>query len=497
MNKRSLIFLFALFVGVAVMAQSVSFDLKPEGKGTARDDTPQFIGCDGQRIVLVESSGRLARNLSLAAYSVDQQELARVELGKQKEINSYGGFINGQHVDLLMASFPEDSKTGRISMNVYRDRRSLATLAREGDTMPLGSYVGEKGDDFGFGIASSPNGQLLAGVFVANYKGQGSEVKVGLYNRELEEYWTMTLQHANFNSISVSDDGDILLYTLGEVNRHIFFGYDGECHFTIVDGEHIKSADFRLDSVNKIYGCEFVRYGNGKIIVAAVVREEDYSVMPIGSNVDRVDIYCYDVDKHRLTAERRTFTDQEVHRLTNEKEGKSPKHHWVQFGQIAQTLSDKSGGYVVIDQMWSVSVNGAKTEQHRSGIMVMRIDENGKIMWTRARRFVAGTSWNERHFLTHRWTYTPDGIVLAWVDNAANMEYPPEKPFKEYKPTRTKNTLNVWTLTPDGKEGRGAATAGYGCLMGAVHRLDTPGKYVALLSVKRKGQLAFITLKEH
>ena len=77
----------------------------------------------------------------------------------------------------------------------------------------LGEYAGEKGDDFGFGIATSPNQQLLAGVFVARRKLQGTNVKVGLYSRELEEYWTMPTSCTKFNNVYVTDDGDVLLVT--------------------------------------------------------------------------------------------------------------------------------------------------------------------------------------------------------------------------------------------------------------------------------------------
>lgn len=486
--KKSILSTFAfIFMCLTAGAQSITFDLKPEGKGATNDDAPLFIGCDDQRIVLIESTGLLSRTLSLAAYSLDQQELGRVELGKQKDLSAFGGYINGQHIDLIHAVFPNDAKTGQMFMRTYRNRHSLTTLQTEGDTMMLCKYDGEKGDWFGCGVVPSPDGKLLAGVYSANYKGQGSEVKVCLYSRELEEYWTMTAPGSFYGAVRVTDEGDVILYS---------FGDDGQCRFSILDGERIENAEFKLNTENRIIERELVRYGAGKIIVAAAVREEDHTIMPIGSNIDRVDIYCYDIAKKRLDVERHNFTDLEVNRLSNEKDGNKPRHHWVQFGQIAQTLADKDGGYVVIDQKWSVSVNGTPTEQHRRGMLVMRIDANGKILWTRTQRFSATARWLDRGLLAHRWSCTPDGIVLTWVDNAGNAALPAEKPFKEYKTGKSKTTLNVWMLTPSGDEMRGSTPVGTKCLIGGAHKLDKDGQYVALMRSGRKGQLAFITIEK-
>lgn len=488
MKKHTLFLFAALLMGIAATAQTVSFDLKAEGKGTNKTDIPQFIGCDNQRIVLVESTGLIKNRLSLVAYSLDQQELARVELGSGKETSTYGGYINGQHIDLLRVDQTEDSKTKQISMRVYRDRRNLTTLEPEGEPLVLGNYTGEKGDDFGFGISVSPNGELLAGVFVARYAGQGMEIKVGLYNHELEEYWTMTPAKANFNSISVTDEGDVILYVLGD---------NGNCSFTILDGEKERNAEFTIkpDEGTNILERAFVRYGNGKIIVATAVREENHVIMPIGSNMDRVDIHCFNIDRNTITSERHTFTDQETQRLCNDKESGSPRHHWVQFGQIAQTLADKDGGYVMLDQAWSVSVNGSKTEWHRCGMMVLRVDADGKILWTRTNRFSATAPWGMRHLLTHRWIATPQGVMLAWMDHANNVSAASNKSYKEFKPGRTKSVLNVWVVSPEGKETQSYIMTGKNSLVGAAHRLDSPGKYVALLTSLRKGRLAFFTIE--
>ena len=55
--------------------------------------------------------------------------------------------------------------------------------------------------------------------------------------------------------------------------------------------------------------------------------------------------------------------------------------------------------------------------------------------------------------------------------------------------------LNVWTLTPDGKEDQSFIETGRQALAGAAHSLAAPGEYVVLLTTGRKDQLTKITIE--
>ncbi|MBQ9473441.1 MAG: hypothetical protein IJU81_03405 [Bacteroidales bacterium] len=112
MKKKILSFIVVVIAGMAAIAQSVNVELNPDIKKT-KDDSPQFIGCDNQRVVFLENSVSGDPTISLVSYSLDLQELARVELTKTNGVNSYGGFVNGQHIDLLFAEFQEDQTVGK------------------------------------------------------------------------------------------------------------------------------------------------------------------------------------------------------------------------------------------------------------------------------------------------------------------------------------------------------------------------------------------------
>ena len=477
--KAILPLLAALLFATGGQAQTITFDQMPQAKGVIKNSIPHFIGCDGENLLLIQRSGRLKNRLELVKYNLSLQEQSRTEVYGGEDYNCYGGYINDGHIDLLYATYVGEG------MRVFRDRRSLATLAPEGEPLMLADYSGEKGDHFHFGNAVSPNGKLLAGVFVADRTAQGTEVKVGLYNHQLEAYWTQTCPRSNFNNVFVSDEGDVILYA---------FGDKGECTFTILDGEEIRNIEFRLPEGDMVLQRLLLRYGDGNILLATAVRHESHVLMPVGANIDGIDIYCYNIASKKLTVQHHPFTMQEVNRLCNEKEDRDQRHLWVQFGHICQRIADADGAYLMVDQSWTTTYDNVPTGQQRMGMLVMRVDRNGKIQWTTAKRLTSNTKWNERDYIEYKWLSTPSGIMLAWADNLSNVTIPSTKPVKIFSPFKHKATLNVWTLTPDGKEDQSFIELSRQALAGSAHSLDTPGEYLLILSSGNRQQLTKVKL---
>ncbi|MBR1834554.1 MAG: hypothetical protein IJ785_03510 [Bacteroidales bacterium] len=472
-------------------AQSISFDPLPTVKGITKKGIPQFIGSDSLGTVLVQYGGRLKNRMELVCYDGEMKEQATVPLQNTGDVSCYGGYINGPHIDLLQVAISD------TALSVYRDRRDRTSLNPVGGPAMLAHYPGQKGDEFAFGMGVSADGKLLAGVAVANRGVQGTEVKVGLYDHELKPYWTHNCSEAVFSNVYVTDSGDVVLYTLGRLTttgrrRGRTVTDDNIARFTIVDGTQELHVEFALPESDLIMDKALLRYGDGNILIAAAVRKENHSVMPIGSNVDAINIYCYNIASQKLTVEQHPFTLYEVNRLTNEKETSKQRHFWVQFGQISQCIADADGAYLMVDQQWRTTLNNVPVAQQRMGMMVMRVDRNGKVKWTTVRRFNGNTSWDQRDYLDHRWMATPTGIMLAWVDHISNIGFPLTKPYKIFTPFKSKGTLNVWTLGPDGKEDISFLEVSRSALAGSTHRLEEPGHYVVLLSSGNKQQLVKI-----
>ena len=476
--KRLAMLVVAMALPLMACAQSIEFQSEPFGKMIAKANEPRFIGYADNSVVMVDYHNRKA---IVTRYDMSQNVLASAELGTKKEIDSYGGFINGRHVDLLNVRNTEGG------MRVYRDRRDLQTLEPEGEQLTLAEYKGHSDDKYIFTLGTSPDQSLLAGVTVAARKGYDPEVKVALYNRELEEYWHMPVRSAGFNQVLVNDSGEVVL-ALCTTNTKKYNT------FTIVDGESEKQVSFKLKDDGWPMECTLLRYGNGKLILAVAVREENHTIMPIGSNVDRVDFYCYNVKNDELTISRHNFTDQECNRMANVKEDKSPKHHWVQFGNIVQGIADGDGAYLMLDQTWTVTKNDFPVEQHRMGMMVLRVDSDGRVQWVRAIRMGAISSWGGRDMIAYRWRSTPNGIVLAAAQHIKNIDLADNQNIRHLKAMKDKAMLSVITLDRTGRTNRQNFEIGKQSVIGAPHTIDN-NSFMIFLMGGGKGQFSRLTVK--
>lgn len=476
--KRLALTVAALALPLLAFAQNIEFQTEALGKMIAKTNEPRFIGYADNSVVMVDYQSRKA---IVTRYDMSQNVLASAELGSKKEIDNYGGFINGDHVDLL------NVRNSNGGMHVYRDRRSLRTLEPEGTPLTLAEYKGNSDDKYIFTLGTSPDQNLLAGVTVVARKSFDPEVKVALYNRELEEYWHMPVRTSGFNQVLVNDSGEVVLALCTTSTKK----YNT---FTIVDGENEKQVSFKLKDDGRPMECTLLRYGNGKLILAVAVREENHTIMPIGSNIDRMDFYCYNVKNDEITISSHNFTDQECNRMANIKEQKSQKHHWVQFGNIVQGIADDNGAYLMFDQTWTVTKNDIPVEQHRLGMMVLRVDSEGRVQWVRAIRMGAISSWGGRGMIAYRWRRTPNGIVLAAAQHIKNFDLTDDQNIRPVKAMKDKSMLNVITIDRTGRTKRQNFEIGKQSVMGAPHTIDD-NSFMLLLAGGGKGQFARLSIK--
>ena len=88
------------------MSQAITFDQLTEGKGIVKNSTPLFIGFNGQDLVLIQRQGRLKNRLELVHYTGDLKEQNRTIVSNGGDPTCYGGYLNGNHIDLLQAAHP-------------------------------------------------------------------------------------------------------------------------------------------------------------------------------------------------------------------------------------------------------------------------------------------------------------------------------------------------------------------------------------------------------
>lgn len=468
-----------LFQCTPMLAQVASVEFFPQGKALAKTYEPLFVGCKDGQAVFVQMTGRLRNKMELVIYDMEQEELARVALADEKEVDCYGGYINGDSVDLLMAEWKDNG------MRVYRHRCDAKTMQPSGRVLTLADYKGTQGDKMGFTLGVSPNQQLLAGIYLIGRENQRGEMQVGFYSRELEEYWKMDSRCRGFNMMYVTDSGEVLL---GSQNN-------GEYNIFILDGEREEAYSFSVE--DKVSEVRIARYMDGKVyLVFTHSAKEDF--FPTGTLVDYVGAICYDTQTQTVKVERHNIDKVEYNRLNNEKDGARVRDDdfRVLYMSLNQTLEDESGCYAMLDQSWRVTLEGVSTEYHRMGMMVCRIGNDGRFEWVKTCRVSNVTPWEARKTADYRWVSSAKGPLLVWVESKSSYDNPEEKPVKEFKTMNSAGILTALLMGSDGSMIRQHyEISSKQSLLGAPHLMDN-GDYLLLMRGVSRGYFVKMKLEK-
>ena len=450
-----------------------------QGKAVAKSYEPQFIGSDGQRVVLIEKAGRMRDKLELVGYDMEQNELVRVKMVDDKELNCYGGYMNQGGIDLLMAQWEGND------MKVYRDRRNPTTLQPVGEPLVLADYKGNEGDKMGFTLSASPNKELLAGLYIIQREGQRTELQVGLYSRELEEYWKMDSRCRDLDFVYVTDSGEVVLG--GHANHKVTF--------YVIDGENEAEYSFDEDVIR--FGSEMgvARYAGGKFyMVATHPAPGKNEIQPW---VDYVACFCYDTKRRMLSVDKHMIDKVEYNRLYNLKDdNKVRKDDFrVMYMNYVQTMAEKDGCYAMFDQTWRVTVDGVPSTLNRLGMMVLHINNDGQFDWAKTFRISNVSNWAARTLSGYRWVRTEKGPLLVWAESKVKGETPEDKPVKDYRPANSAGMLTALQMDREGKMTRQHFDMpSKQSLMGAPHWMEN-GNLLLFVRGTSRGYFAEMSLK--
>lgn len=444
MSKLKSILLIAIVIVAchAVQAQVAEIKEYAQVRVNERTFDAAFIGCDGTRAVYVENaSTRKKQKTELVAYTMDRAELVRLPLTEGTDTRCYGGFINGQYVDLLMADWKGDD------MTLYRDRRDVQTLQPVGERLTLADYKGTSGDKMAFRLASSPNQKLLALMYYVGRETQATEVQVGLYSRELEEYWKVDTKVRNTSMLHLTDSGEV---ALGGMTAQ-------GCKITIIDGENENEYVIpKEDLPGNTQEMSLARIAGGKIYIVATQRidSKDYIAALNGTQVDRVVSVCYDTKRKSTTTHSYKINDQDRARIIGMKDDyKWKKNDWkcVRFFSLNQTMVDRDGYYAMMDQTWTLTVDGRLASENRTGQMVMRVDNDGAIEWVRVFRMGQTVSANAMPMVHYRWVSTAKGPMLVWAETKKSADYAEDKPVVDFEVFKSSGVLTAAIIGRDGR----------------------------------------------
>lgn len=471
----------AMLVALAAVAtaQVAEVQTYPQGKALNKSYDLQYIGSDAGRVLLVQPAGRLRDKAELVCFDMEQKELAREMVCDSKDLQCYGGYWNAGGVDLLMV------QRGGNSLKVYRDRRDPATLKGVGEPLVLADYHGTEGDKMGYTLDVSPNQQLLAGVYVVNRETQAAEVQVGLYSRELDEYWKMDSRCRNIDFIHVTDSGEVVLG-----------GYaSGRFTFHVLDGESERTYSFD-DEVKSLAEATVARYANGKLYVVASHSNKEYA-QATNTMVDYLVSYCYDTRRNEVKVNKHIIDKQEYNRLNNDRdEAKVKKDDYrVIFMNLVQAMPDRDGCYAMFDQTWTFSLDGVPQERHRMGMMVCRIGDDGQFEWVKTFRISCIAEWGSLPLGGYRWTATGKGPLLVWAESKGTADAPEDKPVNDFKPQNSSPVLTALRVGRDGSmERQHFEMPSKQGLLGRPHQ-TAGGDYLLFIRGVSRGCFATLKLK--
>lgn len=482
--KIILLTVMAIVVCCTLRAQVADMQEYEQVRVTERTFDAMFIGSDGNRVVYIENADtRKKKRTEIVAYDMNRQELERVLLIEGTDTRCYGGFVNGTFVDLLMADWKGDD------MTLYRYRLNLQSLGVEGERKTLVDYKGTTGDEMGFRLTSSPNQQLLAILYYVGRETQPTEVQVALYSRELEEYWKVDTKARQAGVFFLTDSGEVAIGGIGSRG----------CKLTIVDGEteteHLIPAADMPQSISEM---NLARVANGKIYIVGT--HKGVSNYYNGTMVDKLFSLCHDTRSGRTSTYWYELSMQDRNRIVGLKDeyksrSTKPQDKCVQFFSLNQTMTDRDGYYAMMDQLWTVTVDGVLNRKQRTGQVVMRVDNDGKIEWVRVFRMCQVSPANVMPMVHYRWLSTVRGPMLVWAEAKNSAEYAEGKPIADYVVFKSSAVLTAAIIDREGNIVRQhwplPSKTG---LQGRPVLMET-GDWLMLLRGKSKGRFATLKLK--
>lgn len=426
----------ALLATTNIAAQEVNLTFAPQGKGIAKTLPQQMLGSDGKNIVMITQSGILIKTLWIKSFDMEQNLQGEIELGHIKD-NGFGltcrqAIVNGSNIDLLMVDKDNDH------LVATHERRNMATLALEGEPRVLADLKGNKNDQMYFFSAMSPDEKLVATATVKVEAGLGAEVKVALYSREMEEYWSMEVPAHGFSDILVNNEGEVALMGM-EVENNI-----GTLQAIVTDGERSEFQSSRYNAHGMLVLWEPAYYGNGRLVATAAMRSEELSQ----GYINCMDAVSLDIKSGNVSIDRHLMSSEELVKLINEK-GNSTKRKWLSYGVIEQVITDNEGAYVVVDGRWDTYSRYGLESRSRCGMMVLRVGADGHFKWVHTERYFMQVGFGGLNFIEYRWLPTTTGIMLVNLTNKKDAYRGPDETVKGVRSVK-KAELTVTTLNREG-----------------------------------------------
>ena len=396
-----------------------------------------MYGEDTTSLVIKEASiiENLNGHLEIVRYDKNLNEVTRSSMDIPVNCKYITGFNNKEGIDILLSEKNEEG----TKLDVYHEHLSPTTFEPVGELINLGTLTGEKTDNLGFICRQSPDKMLTAGIFVTQREGQSAEARVTLYDRNLEEYWSMTTRLRVMDFASVNDSGVVVIG--GYRPQAIPDRNDFE--IIVLDGEKNHTYNFTLDA-GEISKVDFASWRDSKLYLLAIGRKKKKK-SDDRDNADRLISICFNTVNDKVTSDSYIFSEEEINCMNN-----SNSHKKIHFLGIEHSVEAPDGHYdVLLTRTWLFSGSNGSCI-FTSGIMIATINPDGSIKRVYTHPHYAGNSPHGR-LADYHLIRTNGGSLFIYSDSKKNKDRKRTKKFKTYRAISDKAELIVLFIPDDGE----------------------------------------------
>lgn len=440
MSRKIILFSMAMLLMGGLWAQQWQLNTGAESKTLKqkRNDVSHLgvVGGNDKQIYLMRHDQKEDKDI-LVAYDNDLNELRRTELDNGKNVTYYGGFLNESSIDLLVST----QNGNRFDM--YRERYDPTTLKPVGNRTELYSINHKDSHKMKRALRPSASGEWISMLFVIP-ESESAEVRVNLYDTELEEMWNMDITLEDLDDYFVSDSGEV-----------VFLSYfntvdDDETtfNFTILDGDNEKTYSYS-ELVDSILRIDIVKYENDKIYCTGLIKGEQQDNYRNWSK--GFFSLVFDIRSQKIVHyEKQLFTQADICRLCNVPDRSKLKVLSTDKLTFGASRYDSDGALVVYERYYNLLVNGIHTQSEFGGMLCLRIDNDGHIVSHPVvrRQVISAPETNKNVFTT---ILESRGVLfVATLDNPQNMDLAPEKPCKAANVSQARTALLFFTVSESG-----------------------------------------------
>lgn len=434
-----------------------------------RSRMPGYIGHRNGTTYIMGFYDEVKTKAYLAAYDKDLNELGKVDLPSEENQTLYGEFANEKSIDLLMTQKDASEYTA------YKLSYDPSTLQPKGEPKALVSFNRGDGNKTYTYVSSSQSQEWLSLIF-AVVEEDNVEWLVGLYDTELEEFWSMEFHQEIIDDYFVTDSGEVVVAGFYEKKN----SDETRLQFAILDGER-EQAYVCNEVLPKMRNMEIVRYEDGKIYCTGLLvgeAQDDKGYWNSGFYS-----LVYDTRAKRMVKfEKVDFSKEDICDLCNASRNLRLKVLSTDKLRFADSHYDNDGTTVLFERTYNFFLDYAFVHSEYVGILAYRIDKQGHIAWHRIlMRDLQAPNGIENNVKT-RLTPMGDAYTIFYMDLPGNVNAKEGKTVIIAPLERSKLGLMATSIDRQGNVKRSMLTVPPKSVpIGAPHLLDN-GDYLLLLA---------------